>query len=136
MNKVISMKKQSMLMLNDFYGKSMTNFNFLGDGMNEFMMMITNDNKLKENFLIINNVMNETKNIFQSFYSSLSEYLKVPFTLYKKDDQQDNLNSNSKLISTNTTNNSNYNQNKIKSSYEKIDNEFQKIEKVTKVNNN
>lgn len=123
-------------MLNDFYGKSMTNFNFLGDGMNEFMMMITNDNKLKENFLIINNVMNETKNIFQSFYSSLSEYLKVPFTLYKKDDQQDNLNSNSKLISTNTTNNSNYNQNKIKSSYEKIDNEFQKIEKVTKVNTN
>jgi hypothetical protein len=37
------------------------------------------------------------------------------------------------LTSTNTTNNSNYNQNKIKTSYEKIDSEFQKIEKVTKV---
>jgi hypothetical protein len=77
MNKVISMKKQSMLMLNDFYGKSMTNFNYLGDGMSDFLTLISYDNKLKDNFLKISNLMNETKNIFQSFYSSLSEFLKV-----------------------------------------------------------
>ena len=86
MNKVMSIKKQSMLMLNDFYGKSMTNFNYLSDNMNEFIqsLNLSNDNKNKESFQKIYSMMSETKSNFQSFYSSFSEFLKVNIISYQE----------------------------------------------------
>jgi hypothetical protein len=84
MNKVANIKKHSMLMLNDFYGNSMTNFNYLSDYIQDFKLLIGNDSKLKESFQKIYQLINETKGNFQNFYSSFSEYLKVNFYIISR----------------------------------------------------
>ena len=71
-------------MLNDFYGNSMTNFNYLSDYIQDFKLLIGNDSKLKESFQKIYQLINETKGNFQNFYSSFSEYLKVNFYLISR----------------------------------------------------
>jgi len=73
MNKVVSIKKQSMHMLNDFYGKSMTNFNCISDNMNEFLSLINNDTKLKDSFNKIHSLMIETKKTISKVFTQISQ---------------------------------------------------------------
>lgn len=80
------LKKKSVVLLNDFYGKIMTNMNYLIDHMQDFISTnYSTDVKpeqilnSKEKFLKIFNLTSETKSHFQNFYSNFSEVLKVVF---------------------------------------------------------
>ena len=88
MNKVESLvKKKSILLLNDFYGKIMTNMNYLIDYLNDYQTNESEHSNSKLKFILgtqqkekfgkIYSLTNETRGFFQSFYSNFSEILKV-----------------------------------------------------------
>lgn len=70
--------------------------------------------------------VNDSKHILQGFYTNYSDYFK------KAEDHENSKNSAVTTINSKKSSSPSYNHHKIKHSYEKIDNEFQKIEKITK----
>ena len=98
MNKVESFSnKKSILILNNFYGKIMTNFNYLTDHMIDYLTIFEVDkvdSKLillidsaiynKEKFKKIYSLTSETKSSFQNFYCNFADFLKVKSDITKE----------------------------------------------------
>jgi hypothetical protein len=78
---------KSVTILNECYGKLMTNFNSITMNMNNFNEIIsTKENistqSIKEPFVLIYKTVNEMKDYFQKFYSNLSENLNCLVKFY------------------------------------------------------
>jgi hypothetical protein len=137
-----------VLILNEAYGKIMTNFNFISMSMSKFSEALCNKdqsqqtvNFLKEPFNSISKQIHETRDIFQKFYSNFSTMLNKESDQFEyipggdHQNKSNSLNITTEEMTTNANshlNHANQQNKKIKNSYEKLFNEFSRIEKVTK----
>lgn len=119
---------KSILILNECYGRIMTNFNNISISMQKFFEFLPDKSQLnmRESFTHIFKSYSESKDYFQKFYSQLSD------TLNKESASSSFTEETSNNVTNINSDNSPVNIHKTNMSYEKIFKEFSKIEKVTK----